>query len=116
VALVVASTVVDTGAGRGGGSFTIDAGSKALSAERVDSLDGFGLVLAPSGGTDAVLTRLSEHHGMATTAGAVPRVGEVVAVVPNHVCPVVDHFSAYVVVRGGEVVDHWPVDARGRLT
>jgi D-serine deaminase-like pyridoxal phosphate-dependent protein len=33
---------------------------------------------------------------------------------PNHVCPVVNLVDEYVVASGGEVVDHWPVDARGR--
>ena len=59
---------------------------------------------------------LSEHHGIAAPPRRCPDVGDVVAVVPNHVCPVVDHFDHYVVVRGGVVVDRWPVDARGMLT
>ena len=43
-----------------------------------------------------------------------PHLGEVVAVAPNHVCPVVDLFDAFVVVRAGRIVGRWPVDARGR--
>jgi D-serine deaminase-like pyridoxal phosphate-dependent protein len=34
--------------------------------------------------------------------------------VPNHVCPVVNLVDAFVVAQGGQVVDTWPVDARGR--
>ncbi|HUO48393.1 MAG TPA: alanine racemase [Acidimicrobiales bacterium] len=117
VALVVASTVVASGPG---GRFVCDAGSKALGAERLDYVTGFAAVAAEQGRAGpaepaAVLTRLSEHHGMAGTVGNPPVVGEVVALVPNHVCPVVDHFDHFVVVRAGQVVDHWPVDARGRL-
>jgi D-serine deaminase-like pyridoxal phosphate-dependent protein len=124
VSLVVAATVVSTAQP---GRFVVDAGSKALSSDRVDFLPGFGVVVGAAGrgaagaaaepdGPDAVVVRLSEHHGVVETARRRPDIGDVVAVVPNHVCPVVDHFDHYVVVRDGVVVDRWPVDARGRLT
>jgi D-serine deaminase-like pyridoxal phosphate-dependent protein len=38
----------------------------------------------------------------------------VVAVIPNHVCPVVDLFDRLVVVDADGSTDDWPVDARGR--
>jgi D-serine deaminase-like pyridoxal phosphate-dependent protein len=37
-----------------------------------------------------------------------------VAIVPNHVCPVVDLFDTFVATRAGAIVGRWPVDARGR--
>jgi D-serine deaminase-like pyridoxal phosphate-dependent protein len=37
-----------------------------------------------------------------------------VIVVPNHICPVVDLFEGFHVVRDGVIVDRWRVDARGR--
>ena len=40
--------------------------------------------------------------------------GEVVAILPNHACPVVDLFDSFVVARGGVELGRWPVDARGR--
>jgi D-serine deaminase-like pyridoxal phosphate-dependent protein len=43
-----------------------------------------------------------------------PRLGSVVAVVPNHICPVVDLVSSFVAVQADGRVEHWPVDARGR--
>jgi D-serine deaminase-like pyridoxal phosphate-dependent protein len=43
-----------------------------------------------------------------------PEIGRVVAVVPNHICPVVDLFASMGVVRDGQLVDAWRVDARGR--
>ena len=43
-----------------------------------------------------------------------PRLGEVVAIIPNHICPVVDLFDTFVAVTAGAVVGRWPVDARGR--
>jgi len=114
VALVVAATVVSPAPGR----FVGDAGSKALGAERPAFLHGFGaLARGPgdAGGEERAVRRLSEHHGVVEGGGPMPKVGEVLAIVPNHVCPVVDHFDHYVVTRRGRVVDRWPVDARGRL-
>jgi D-serine deaminase-like pyridoxal phosphate-dependent protein len=42
-----------------------------------------------------------------------PKLGEVVAVVPNHVCPVVNLARELVVTRAAAVVDVWPIDGRG---
>jgi D-serine deaminase-like pyridoxal phosphate-dependent protein len=44
-----------------------------------------------------------------------PAVGEVVTLVPNHVCPCVNLHDEVVVHRGGEVVGTWKVGARGRI-
>jgi D-serine deaminase-like pyridoxal phosphate-dependent protein len=63
---------------------------------------------------DAELRSLSEHHCVAWTTGARPRVGDVVAVVPNHCCVVVNLVDQLTVVQGGEVVDTWSVVSRGR--
>jgi len=43
-----------------------------------------------------------------------PQVGEIVAVVPNHICPVVDLVSSFTVVAPDGRTERWPVDARGR--
>ena len=37
-----------------------------------------------------------------------------VAVIPNHVCPVVDLFDEPTVVTEEGLVESWPVDAPGR--
>jgi D-serine deaminase-like pyridoxal phosphate-dependent protein len=63
---------------------------------------------------DAELRSLSEHHCVGWTEGPRPRVGEVVAVVPNHCCVVVNLVDRLTVVQRGEVVDHWAVASRGR--
>ena len=65
---------------------------------------------------DGQLRRLSDYHGaIAIPPGtAAPALGEIVAIVPNHVCPVVDLFDTFVATRAGSIVGHWPVDARGR--
>src|SRR5439155_20636111 len=41
------------------------------------------------------------------------RVGERLEIVPNHSCLTVAHFDVYHVLRGGRVVERWPI-ARGR--
>ena len=107
LAVSVAATVVSTGHGR----FVVDAGSKALAMDRPEWLAGHGWI--PSLG-DAKVVTLSEHHGIVEGASTPPAVGDVVLVTPNHVCNVVNLFDEYVVTRAGEVVDRWPVAARGK--
>jgi D-serine deaminase-like pyridoxal phosphate-dependent protein len=43
-----------------------------------------------------------------------PRIGDVVRVVPNHVCIAVHLFDEIIGVRGTSVETRWPVTARGR--
>lgn len=109
VAAVVAATVVSSSGDR----IVLDAGAKALTKDRADFLDGYGTLPAyPS----AVLERVNDYHGIVRVpaASARPRLGEVVAVVPNHICPVVDLFGSFVAVLPGGRTEHWAVDARGR--
>jgi D-serine deaminase-like pyridoxal phosphate-dependent protein len=108
VALVVAATVV---ASHRDGRFVLDTGSKALAADRPLWARGHGLLPAYP---DAELRSLSEHHCVAWTTGVRPAVGDVVAVVPNHCCVVVNLVDQLTVVQGGEVVDSWSVVSRGR--
>ena len=106
----VAATVVSV---HDDGRIVLDAGAKALTKDRADFLAGYGLLPAYP---DLVIDRLYDYHGVASVRpGAVaPRLGEVVAIVPNHVCPVVDLFDEFTVVRSGTAPERWPVDARGR--
>lgn len=110
IALIVAGTVISTSVP---GQVVLDAGAKTLTKDRADFLDGFGSMPAYP---DAVVERLFDYHAAVRvpTGAESPRLGEVVAIVPNHVCPVVDQFDDFVVSRAGEVVGRWPVDARGR--
>jgi D-serine deaminase-like pyridoxal phosphate-dependent protein len=48
-------------------------------------------------------------------AAAEVRVGDRLAIVPNHVCPTINLASAVTVVESGQVIGHWPVAARGRV-
>lgn len=110
VALYVAATVVSTAVP---GQFVIDAGGKTLAKDRPAWVEGFGSLPAIP---DAVITRTYDYHGVVEVppGAPLPPLGQVVAVIPNHVCPVVNLADSLVVVRGGAVVGHWPVDARGR--
>ncbi len=110
LALVVAATVVSTAVP---GQVVVDAGAKSLTKDRASFLEGFGLLPAYP---DAVIERLFDYHGaIAIPDGTrAPELGEIVAIVPNHVCPVVDLFDTFVVTRAEAIVGRWPVDARGR--
>lgn len=110
VAMVVAATVVSTAAPD---QFVIDAGAKALGKDRPPWMQGHGAVPACP---DAVITRLYDHHGVCEVpeGAARPRVGEVVAVVPNHACPVLNLATSFTVVSGGQSIGQWAVDARAR--
>ncbi|WP_432489582.1 alanine racemase [Kineococcus sp. SYSU DK018] len=109
VALTAAGTVVSRRPGR----VVLDAGSKVLGADRPAWASGFGRLPDSPG---ARVPALSEHHAtVELPAGeAVPSLGDVVRVAPNHVCAAVNLADELVVVRGGRVVDRWPVGARGR--
>jgi D-serine deaminase-like pyridoxal phosphate-dependent protein len=92
--------------------FVIDAGAKTLTKDAPAYLPGFASI--PEVG--AVVDRVSDYHGVCEVpeGGALPEIGQVVLAVPNHICPVVDLFASFLVARGGEIVDTWRVDARGR--
>ena len=109
VALTAASTVVH----RSGRSVVLDAGSKVLGADQPPWATGAGRL---PDHPEARITLLSEHHAKVVFPedAAVPELGSVVRVAPNHVCAAVNLADELVVVQGGEVVDTWQVAARGR--
>lgn len=108
VALMVAARVVSRPRP---GELVLDAGSKTLSTDRPAWLPGFGhLPAAP----EAVITTLTEEHAVVRGAPRDWRVGDLVTVVPNHVCTVVNLARALVVVSGAVVVDTWSADAGTR--
>ena len=110
VALAVAATVVSETTP---GKFVINAGAKSLTKDLPPYLNGYGFI---PDYPDGVLERLSDYHGEVRLPDGAdqPRLGQVVAVIPNHVCPVIDLFDTFVATRSGEVIGRWPVDARGR--
>lgn len=94
----------------------VDAGSKVLTSDRMlvpDPPVSYGWVW---GHDDWEVVRLSEEHGvLQVSPDAEVRVGDRLAIVPNHVCPTINLASAVTVVAGGQVVDRWPVAARGMV-
>lgn len=110
-ALNVYSTVVSrAGPDRG----ILDAGSKTLTSDPGGDLEGFGLILEHP---QARIARFAEEHGFLDLArsNTRPEVGDVVRIVPNHVCVVVNMFDEAVMVRGDEIIGTLPIAARGRL-
>ena len=106
VALVVAARVVSAPRP---GEVVLDCGSKALSSDRPSWLTGHGLVLeAP----EATIDVLSEEHAVVRGLGGQLAVGDLVSVIPNHVCTVVNLARELLVVSDGTVIGRWPVSSR----
>jgi D-serine deaminase-like pyridoxal phosphate-dependent protein len=110
-ALNIYSTVVSRAAPDRG---ILDAGSKTLTSDTGGGLEGHGLILEHP---EAKIARFAEEHGFLDLArsNTRPKVGDVVRIVPNHVCVVVNMMDEVVMVRGEEIVGVLPVAARGRL-
>jgi D-serine deaminase-like pyridoxal phosphate-dependent protein len=91
----------------------IDAGSKTFTPD-TGGLEGFGLVLEHP---KARIHKMAEEHGFIDIfdCESRPSIGDIVRVIPNHVCVVVNMFDQLVAVRGNNIVDVIPVEARGRL-
>lgn len=109
-ALHIYSTVVSrAGPERG----ILDAGSKTLTSD-TGGLEGHGLILEHP---EAKIARFAEEHGFLdlSRSNTRPNVGDVVRIVPNHVCVVVNMMDEVVMVRGEEILGTLPVAARGKL-
>lgn len=94
----------------------VDAGSKALSSDAVPWTGeaGYGFVREYP---EAAIYALSEEHGHVDVSACRrgPEIGETVTILPNHACACVNLHNEVAAHRGGEVVDVWPVAARGRM-
>ena len=95
-ALNVYATVVSRAAPERG---ILDSGSKTLTADSGALNDGFGLILEYP---QAKIAAFAEEHGFLdlSRSNARPKVGEVVRVIPNHVCVVVNMVDRMIAVRG----------------
>ncbi|MFD8810224.1 alanine racemase [Streptomyces sp. NPDC059627] len=112
LALVAAATVISVPAPD---RFVLDVGSKVLGSDRSPWVTGHGYLPRFPQGT---ITGLWEHHAVVRLPEGVrgPRLGSLVAVVPNHVCTPVNLADELLVVRDREVIDRWQVTARGANT
>jgi D-serine deaminase-like pyridoxal phosphate-dependent protein len=109
----VVATVVSTAVP---GRAVIDAGSKTFSSDALGSgpKSGYGHVVeAP----DARLIKLNEEHGYLDISDSTHHfhVGEVVTVIPNHVCTCVNMHDEVFLHRNGELCGTWKVAARGKI-
>jgi D-serine deaminase-like pyridoxal phosphate-dependent protein len=103
--LVVATVVSHPKPGR----FTCDAGHKSVSA------DAGVPTCAVLGHPDWVPLKPSEEHLPVDTAdpGDVPAVGDLVYLLPRHICPCVNLFDTALAIDGGEMAGTIRLDARG---
>ena len=109
-ALTIFSSVVSrAGADRG----ILDSGSKSLTSDTGD-LRGYGHIIEYP---DACIFKLAEEHGFMDLSNCSnkPELGEIVRVIPNHVCVAVNMVEHLVAIQGDEIVDLIPVEARGML-
>lgn len=101
--------------------FIIDAGSKMISSDAAghgfSQEDGFGLVYPaerfPSSGSEMILAKLSEEHGLVKRGDLDLSIGSQVRIIPNHACVVSNLSDWFTVVEGEKVVDRWRIAARG---
>lgn len=112
-ALSVIATVVSTSVP---GRAIVDAGSKTFSSDRylADDGKGFGLIEIDP---ETELEHLSEEHGHLNISRSTReyRVGERLAIIPNHVCSTVNMHNRIYGVRGERVETVWEVAGRGKV-
>lgn len=92
----------------------IDAGSKSLTSD-LAGFDDFGMLV------DYPRTRiykLAEEHGFVDISRCIepPAIGEVVRVLPNHVCPVSNLFDRVLVLGDAMKLRKMSIDARGKVS
>jgi D-serine deaminase-like pyridoxal phosphate-dependent protein len=90
----------------------LDAGSKALAAERMSgATTAFGLVRDHP---ELTVAQLYEEHAICRVDGACElALGDRVAVIPNHACTCANLHAEYTVRFADGSEERWPIDARG---
>jgi D-serine deaminase-like pyridoxal phosphate-dependent protein len=116
IALWAVATVVSVNDNR----MILDSGSKTLGADKAAWATGYGRLLDVP---EARIVALSEHHATVVfpkqtkpkvSGGKVPKLGDLVRVVPNHVCNAVNLVDRIYLLDSNKVVGSWKVAARGR--
>jgi len=91
------------------GLFTLDTGSKGISTD----MTGRGTLLGVDGAEP--ILQSEEHWVFRMPEGRPPpAIGEILYVIPMHICTTTALYDSVSVVEGGEVVGCWEVSARGR--
>jgi D-serine deaminase-like pyridoxal phosphate-dependent protein len=93
------------------GIVTCDAGHKTVSADA-----GIPTCVVVGHPELEPLGPSEEHLPMQTLPGREPNTGEVLYLIPRHVCPTVNNFDSAHLVRNGRIEAIEPVTARGRET
>jgi D-serine deaminase-like pyridoxal phosphate-dependent protein len=96
----------------------LDSGAKTLALDRgahgVEGVSGYGRIV---GYPDCVIERLSEEHAVVKVPDDCPlSIGDVVEIIPNHACPVVNLTDQVYVIREGQSAEVWRVEARGKTS
>jgi D-serine deaminase-like pyridoxal phosphate-dependent protein len=109
-ALFIHATVVNAASP---GRVIVDAGSKTLTSD-LGGVTGYGLLVDYPG---ANIYQLAEEHGFVDVSGCAspPALGDVVRILPNHVCPVSNLFDKVALTREGRDAGFLTIDARGRV-
>lgn len=95
---------------KGDGRVVVDGGSKTFAMDR-HPRRGHGMVV---GHPEIFFDRLSEEHGvLLTKTPERHRVGDLLEIIPAHVCPAVNLHDSLFLREGEEVLDEWRIDARG---
>jgi D-serine deaminase-like pyridoxal phosphate-dependent protein len=98
------------------GKAIVDAGSKTLSADLLLSgnRQGYGHVMDHEG---VVVEDLSEEHGHLDLARAArqPRLGDLIRIIPNHVCTCINLHDRVYGLRNEQIVNEWAVAGRGKV-
>lgn len=92
----------------------VDSGSKTLTMDKSHGYPGHGYIV---GHPNAKVDRLSEEHGVVIADDGVLNfeVGDVLEIIPNHICPAVNLQDELVIIRDGVEVDRWKIAARGKI-
>lgn len=90
----------------------IDAGTKTLSSDRAQKLDGWGAI---RGHPAWKLVSLDEEHGILETPAGEGAIGTQIEIVPNHACATLNMHDWVAACRKDEVVDWWRVAGRGLI-
>ena len=94
----------------------IDCGCKSISTDVIPGkfpyeLKGYGTVI---GHPELKLERLSEEHGMLTSDNEISlKTGQLLKIIPNHICPTINLYDHVYLMRDGEIYGRDNVAARG---
>ena len=91
------------------GLFTLDTGCKAISTDKPERGVIADLPLARQG------PQSEEHWVWQAGDGPLPAVGDILYIIPKHICPTTALYPGVQVVSGGKLIDYWEVSARNRI-